>query len=169
MAAKEQVLVEWLRDAYAMEREAATLLENQIRRLNHYPEMQAKLQAHLGETRQQIKVLTECLRRYDTEPPRLKDLATRFMANIQSLATHAADDEVVKYALADYSFECFEVASYRCNIAAAEEVGDQQTKADLERILAEEERMVAWLAEHIPSIGRHYMTRQLTEPAAAKR
>jgi len=169
MTSKEQVLVAWLRDAYAMEREAITLAENQLSRLKNYPEFQARLQEHLTETRHQADLIRECLKRYGSDVSTIKEMVTRLLGNVQSLMTQATDDEGVKYALADYSFESFEIASYRCNIAAAEAVGDTQTKADLESILAQEERMAAWLADYIPNMSRTYIDRQVTDPASAGR
>lgn len=41
----------WLRDAHAMERQAATLLETQIDRPSGYPEAIPRLRQHLEETR----------------------------------------------------------------------------------------------------------------------
>jgi ferritin-like metal-binding protein YciE len=42
-------LIAWLRDAYAMEGQAIELLERQIERREHYPEIRNKLQEHLGQ------------------------------------------------------------------------------------------------------------------------
>jgi ferritin-like metal-binding protein YciE len=169
MASKQQVLVEWLRDAYAMEREAITLYENQLERLSHYTDFKAKLQEHLERTREQAELLKACLARYGSDASTLKDMVTRLVGNVRAMTIQAADDEAVKYALADYTYAHFEIGSYRCNIAAADEAGDAQTKADLERILAEEEAMAEWLAAYIPQISRTYMTTQEKEPELAKR
>ena len=49
----EQRLLGWLQDAYAMEREAATLLKTMAGRLEHYPELRARIQAHVSETHDQ--------------------------------------------------------------------------------------------------------------------
>jgi Domain of unknown function (DUF892) len=50
-------LIAWLSDAYAMEGQAIQLLERQIGRLEHYPEMRRKLEEHLGQTRGQQAAL----------------------------------------------------------------------------------------------------------------
>ncbi len=170
MATKEETLVEWLRDAYAMEKQAIDLIENQLKRLQNYPEFQARLREHLEETRQQADIVKQCLSRYGADVSTFKDMATRFMGNMQSMMTSMAQDEVVKYCIANYSFESFEIASYRCNIAAAEDVGDMQTKRDLETILAQEQRMQAWLEDHTPEITRAYLRAQTEHaPSEVKR
>jgi Domain of unknown function (DUF892) len=58
-------LIDWLRDAHAMEEQAKTMLESQISRLKHYPEALPRLQQHLAETERQAgpAVLLEPRRR----------------------------------------------------------------------------------------------------------
>ena len=54
-------LVHWLRDAYAMEGQAISLLETQASRLESYPDARAKIEAHLRETHRQREAIEECL------------------------------------------------------------------------------------------------------------
>lgn len=169
MSSQRDTFVAWLRDAYAMEKQAIDLLHAQLDRLRHYPEMQGRLREHLEETRGQVAVLERCLKRYNAEPSTFKEAATRFVGMVQSLTTSMADDEVVKDALATSTFEAFEIASYRCNIAAAEILGDQETRRDLEGILAQEQRMQAWMEEQLPVVARLYLQREASHPATASR
>ncbi|WP_175844259.1 DUF892 family protein [Burkholderia contaminans] len=46
MANPHEHLEDWLRDAYAMKRQAQTLLAAQLKRLDHYPQLQDRLQHH---------------------------------------------------------------------------------------------------------------------------
>lgn len=78
-------------------------------------------------------------------------------------------DEVVKGSLVSYAFEHFEAAGYRMLIAASKHVGDQNTQRVCEGILAEEEAMAQWLAEHADSVVDTYLTREAQGSAAAKR
>jgi ferritin-like metal-binding protein YciE len=43
MAVSRENLTAWLRDAYAMENQAIEILEKQASRLEHYPELRAKV------------------------------------------------------------------------------------------------------------------------------
>lgn len=44
-------LNDWLRDAHAMEKQAETMLTAQAERLEHYPELRARIVQHIEETR----------------------------------------------------------------------------------------------------------------------
>jgi len=63
-------------------------------------------------------------------------------------------DEIVKNFLSDYAAEQFEIACYRSLVAAAEELGQPEIARTCEDILAEEQAMAQWLAEHIPEVTR---------------
>ena len=49
MAVSRDNLTAWLRDAYAMENQAIEILEKQANRLEHYPELRAKVRSHLDQ------------------------------------------------------------------------------------------------------------------------
>lgn len=91
------------------------------------------------------------------------------MAMGQALGGMAVNDEIVKGAQAGYVFENLEIASYTILIAAAEAVGDTQTREICERILAEEVAMADWLREHLPELTQAYLTRAATPEVEAKR
>lgn len=59
-------------------------------------------------------------------------------------------DEVVEGALASYTFEHMEIASYRILIATSQEAGDVETQRVCEEILREEEAMASWLETNLP-------------------
>jgi hypothetical protein len=48
-----------LRNAHAMEIQARELMERQSERLDDYPDVKAKLSAHLGETNEQLRRLQQ--------------------------------------------------------------------------------------------------------------
>jgi ferritin-like metal-binding protein YciE len=63
MATAEERIMEWLRDAHAMEEQSEQMLESTARRLEHYPELRARLTSHLEETRRQAERLRRCIER----------------------------------------------------------------------------------------------------------
>lgn len=45
---------DWLRDAHAMEKQAESMLESMVSRIDNYPELRARIEQHLSETKNQI-------------------------------------------------------------------------------------------------------------------
>jgi ferritin-like metal-binding protein YciE len=77
-------------------------------------------------------------------------------------------DEIVKAALATYTFEHMEIGSYRILIATAEALADTETKLVCEQILREEENMARWLEENLPSVTKQYLDREKTSGVTAR-
>ncbi|KAF1050231.1 ferritin-like domain-containing protein [Xylophilus sp.] len=166
--ARNEVL-DWLRDAHAMEQQAEQMLSATAERVEHYPELQARLRSHLEETRGQARRLRAYLEAHGGDTSLVKDVTGRVAAFAQGVGTMAAGDEVVKIALASYHFEQLEIASYRILLAAAELLQDEDLRAVSAGNLAEEEAMAAWLLEQLPSITRQYLQRSETGGLPAKR
>ena len=68
------------------------------------------------------------------------------------------EDEIIKGAMASYTFEHMEAAAYQVLIAAAEAVGDGRTKAVCESILEEELLMATDLESHLPGLTGKYLS-----------
>jgi ferritin-like metal-binding protein YciE len=60
-----------------------------------------------------------------------------------------------------------EIASYRILIAAAEKLGDVETKRALEDSVREEEEMAKWLEAHFSPITLQYLGREEAPKATA--
>ena len=168
MATVEERLVEWLRDAHAMEEQAEKMLRDTANRIEHYPELKAKLESHAAETHAQAERLKSCLVRRGTDTSTVKDLTGKLVAMGQGLSGMFVTDEIVKASMASYTFEHMEIAAYRILIATAEAAGDQQTKQICEQILAEEEAMASWLGENLPPTTRRYLERDAQPGTTAK-
>ncbi|UXY13670.1 DUF892 family protein [Chitiniphilus purpureus] len=166
--AKEN-LIDWLRDAHGMEQQAEQMLKAQAERLDHYPELKARIEQHLQETLGQQQALERCLTRLGGSPSTLKDLAGKLVAFGQAIGGMAVSDEVVKGAMSGYVFEHMEIASYTVLIAAAEAVGDVETKRECMAILEQEVAMAQWLREHLPQVTRTFLARDQAESDSAKR
>jgi ferritin-like metal-binding protein YciE len=161
-------LIAWLRDAYAMEGQAIELLERQIERREHYPEIRNKLQEHLGQTRGQQAALQQAFNLLGEAPSGLKASAMKMAANIQGMLHALASDEVMKHALGSCAFEQFEAASYQALVTAAEQAGEREVVSTCSAILREEEAMAAWIWEQLPQLTKQYLQRSATG-ADAKR
>ncbi len=169
MKAAEKRLVEWLRDAHAMEEQAEQMLKAQASRIENYPEIKRRIEQHIDETANQAKQLESCLSRYDESPSTVKDTTGKMTAMGQALGGMFAGDEIVKGCIASYAFEHMEIASYRVLVATAEEAGDAETKRVCEAILKEEEAMATWLEQHTPQAVHQYLQRDEAPGEDAKR
>ena len=63
------------------------------------------------------------------------------MGAVQGMTTKLAKDELIKNTLHDYGTEHFEIACYTSLIAAAENLGDQETARVRREILRDEQAM----------------------------
>ncbi|NGR07008.1 ferritin-like domain-containing protein [bacterium SGD-2] len=161
-------LLDWLRDAHAMEEQAEQMLTTTAERLKNYPDLRARIEQHIEETRHQAELVRGCIQRLGGDTSTIKDVAAKMMALGQGMSGMFVSDEVVKASLASYAFEHMEIASYRALIAAAEVCGDAETKRVCEQILVQEEAMAQWLAERLPDTVRKFLVRDELPDTTAK-
>ncbi len=162
MTSPREHLIDWLRDAHAMEEQAKSLLQTQIDRLESYPEALPQLRAHLDETERQRVAIERCLERLGADTSTLKDMTTKFMANMQGFAHMMSSDEVLKHALASHAFERFEAACYHSLATAAKAANEPEVERLARDILAEEEKMAAWVWGQIPMLTAKFLERDAT-------
>jgi ferritin-like metal-binding protein YciE len=159
MTKAKENLMAWLRDAHAMEEQAETMLKALAGRTDDFPEIKTLMEKHLRETQRQAKSLQECIQRRGGDTSTLKDVAGKMVAFGQGMSGMFLEDEIIKGAMASYTFEHMEVAAYQVLIAAAEAVGDGRTKAVCESILEEELSMATDLESHLPGLTHKYLSR----------
>jgi ferritin-like metal-binding protein YciE len=169
MATPQENLLDWLRDAHAMEQQAEKMLKAQSERLEHYPKLKARIEQHLQETLDQQQLVEECITRLGGTSSTLKDIAGKLMAFGQAIGGSMMSDEVIKGAMAGYVFENVEIATYTVLIAAAKAAGDKQTQAACEQILPQEEAMAKWLLEHLPELTEAFLQRSENPDLEAKK
>ena len=169
MTTPQEHVIDWLRDAYAMEKQAETMLKAQSSRLDHYPLLKERIDRHIEETLSQQKLLESCLDRLGSSPSAMKDLTARMSAFMQGAGGMAVSDEVVKGGMAGYVFEQVEIAAYTTLIAAANAAGDIETRQVCEQILPQEIEMARWLLEHLPETVTQFVSRSAADRDEAKR
>lgn len=165
----DQRLMQWLRDAHAMEKQAETMLSGMESRIEHYPHLRKRLAQHLKETQHQAQRLDDAIGRLGGSTSALKDTAASLTTMIQNLMTAMAGDEVMKGVLAGYTFEHYEIGSYRILVAAAHTLGDTETTRILRENLREEEDMAQWLSQNIDPLTAEYLEREMRGSERAKR
>jgi len=160
---------DWLRDAHAMEKQAETMLEGMAGRLEHYPDLKARIEQHIEETRGQQQLLQQVIERNNLSNSVIKDTMSKMTAFGQSVGGMFASDEVVKGAISGYVFEQFEIACYTSLIAAAKLVGDVEGARVFEQIREQEIAMADWCATHLPDVTEQFLIRSATPGAEAKK
>lgn len=160
-------LIDWLRDAHAMERTAEKMIEKQLDRLSEHdhPEMVTRLSSHLDETRTQAQRIETCLDRLGSDTSTTKDLLGRF-ASLIGMLNAPASDEPIKHHIGSYTLEHQEIVCYRSLVAAARYLGEEEIAAACQTSLEEEERMADWLGERIGDHTVDFLRRELADRAA---
>jgi ferritin-like metal-binding protein YciE len=149
MAHKELVIA-WLNDAHAMELGIAQVLERHAEEAKDHPHVHAALQRHLEQTRRHAELVKGCVERMGGETSGVKSGMASVMGAVQGMTTKLAKDELIKNTLHDYGTEHFEIACYTSLIAAAENLGDQETARVCREILRDEQAMAEFLFQQIP-------------------
>jgi len=148
--ARDDLFMAWLSNAYDMENALVQVLQNHVKDAQDHPQMHAKIQEHLDKTRQHAELVKGCIEHRGGSPSAVKTGMANLVGVMQGLSTGMAEDELVKNGIADYAAENFEIASYQALITAAHDLGDGQTANVCQQILADEQDMATWLAQHLP-------------------
>ena len=151
------IFVTGLQNAHAVENQALALIDRQLDRLVHYPEVADRLREHRRETVIQIDRLEEILRSLGESHSSLKDFALNMMGNFAAMGHVMADDEILKNSFVNYAFENFEIASYTSLVAMAEAGSFATAKVLLNETLVEEIAMAAWIHETLSDLTRKYV------------
>ncbi|EEH6876783.1 ferritin-like domain-containing protein [Salmonella enterica] len=160
---------DWLRDAHAMEKQAESMLESMASRIENYPDIKARIEQHISETKHQITMLEEVLDRNGISRSVLKDSMSKMAAMGQSIGGMFPSDEIVKGSISGYVFEQFEIACYTSLLAAAKKAGDTASIPTIEAILKEEMQMADWLIKHIPQTMEQFLLRSEADGVEAKK
>lgn len=153
-----ETLIAWLNDAYALEQQLITVLNDHSSDASHHPHIKQRIDQHIEETRHHADIVKDCVERLGGSTSAAKTMMGKMSGLVAGMSTAAVQDELVKNCLAEYSSEHLEIASYEALVAACEALGHQDIADACRRILVDEERMAAWLEEHLPSVVQEYLT-----------
>ncbi len=160
------LFVTGLRNAHAMENQALSIMKPQLSRIEHYPEIAAKLEQHIRETEGQIGRIEEILTGLNEDHSSLKDMALSFTGAMAAMGHTIAGDEILKNSFANYAFENLEIAAYKSLLTIAEIGGHNAAALNLQANLAEEVAMAKWLDENIIDLTKKFVSlRQAGEKA----
>jgi ferritin-like metal-binding protein YciE len=151
-----ELFITGLKNAHALEQQALSIMEPQVRRIEHYPEVADRLQEHIRETHGQLDRINQLLDMFDEKASTLKDMATAMSGGMAAIGHSIFGDEIIKNSFANYAFEHFEIASYKSLIILAEDGGFGNAASPLQQTLREEQAMAEWIDQHLPQVTRRY-------------
>ena len=160
-------IIDWLNDAYAMERALEITLEKQANSGEVHRAIRERAAIHLDETRAHAERLERCLEMVGTKASTFKSTASQLLETGKKYMTMFARDERVKDYLASVGAEYFEVACYKALIAAAQVAGEERMIGPLTKNLREDAAMASWLDENIDAVIRDYLSEATKTSAAA--
>ena len=151
------IYVSSLQSTHGLEIMALQIMERQVERLQHYPEMEAALRRHIVETHGQRDRLEEALDALDAKPSTVKEGFLGFVGNMMALGHVPAQDEILKNAFANRAFENFEIAAYTSLLTVAEAAGRSAHLTGFQQSLAEEQAMARTVADLVRPTTLRYL------------
>jgi ferritin-like metal-binding protein YciE len=146
-------LINWLQDAYAMERGMEITLRVQAESAELPPDTREAIRLHMHETHAHAAAIKDYLGGIGIDASTSR---TRFAQTIGVIRTLGSmfllRDEPIKNALAAYAAEHFEIECYKALRMASLAANEKAIAALCDRILPDEVRMALWLDDHLPGL-----------------
>jgi len=172
LPAGKSKLVQYLNEAYGLERRLETALQAHLALATRTAYKQ-RLRSHLAETKRHAREVAKRIKQLGGTaetidlpgPDTLAGVAQTAVAGAQRAAAlaqgplHALrgtgeEEKQLKNAKTEYASEAEEIATYAAILTLAEELGDRDSARLARAILREEERMRAFLEKEIPRMVR---------------
>ncbi len=159
-------IIDWLREAYAMERGLESALQKHSKNDDLRPEVRNRAAQHLTETQRHAELVKSALQSLGTDTSTLKTGIGVFAQAAKGMGTAFASDERVKDLLDAYSMEHFEIACYTALEVAAQRAGLAQVAEMCRQIIPDEQRMAEALIQSLGSEVSDYLFEAETSEAA---
>ena len=149
-----------LRNQHAVETQAIGTIQNELGRMEPYPELHAKMQEDKQRSETQAARLDDLLAKHGTSKSAVKEVVTGTVATVAGFVHAGSSDEVLKNVLAAVGYKAYEIASYKVLLTLADAAGASQDKAVLEQSMKEEQEMGDWLGSHLPSLVHAFLAQK---------
>ncbi len=146
-----------LRNQHAVETQAIGTIQNELSRMEPYPELHGKMLEDKERSTVQAGRLDELLAKHGTSKSLAKEAITGTVATVAGFAHLGAKDDVLKNVLAAIGFKAYEIGSYKVLLVLADAASATGDKAVLEESMKEEQEMGDWLGLHLPDLVRSYL------------
>lgn len=162
----QEELIEWLRDAYAMEKAMEIALKKQMDSDDTLQPLRDLFEVHYVETQRHAAAVEGCLKSLGSNTSALKTTFAEAIETMKSISSAFARDSGVKSMLASYAAEHFEIGCYLALIAGARNLDLPDVAKACEEILADEQRMADWLEANVPQAVTSYLKESATSDKA---
>lgn len=149
---KHQLITDWLKNAYAMEKSIAEVLAKQLDDAKENPTLHTKLQQHLEQTHHHAEQVKERIEALGDDISSWQTGMAKVMGKTEGLMMSLPDQKLTAHTIADYAAEHFEIATYAAIVHAAIAMGDNDTAELCQNILRDEIDMANWLYENINTV-----------------
>ena len=167
-AVAADLLASEARNLHAIQKNAKAMMLRVIDRLDHYPEAKARLEAHLTDKDDEMRLLEQVLDRAGEKTSDAKDATMGAMGQMTGLLTSALEDDVVKTSMATFGLASYEVAAYEGMIVLARKAGREDAVPQIEQCLSKEKAMAEWLHSHMaPTLEKYLDLRSKMGKSAA--
>ncbi len=146
-----------LRNQHAVETQVIGTIQNELSRMEPYPELHARMRADKERSTTQAARLDELLAKHGTSKSLAKEAVTGAVATVAGFAHAMARDEVLKNVLAAIGFKAYEISSYKVLLTLAEAAGASMDAAVLTLSMKEEQEMGDWLGSHLPDFVQAFL------------
>jgi ferritin-like metal-binding protein YciE len=158
-------IIDWLRDAYSMERGLETSLQKQSQDNDLDVSVRERASSHLEETKRHAELVRSALQSLDADTSAMKTAMGTMGQGFKGLTSQFARDQHIKDLLDAYMMEHFEIACYTSLEAAADHAGFTQVADVCRQIIPDEERMATALIDAIPQETVSYMFKEAHDTA----
>ncbi len=152
-----EIYLTGLRNQHAVETQAIGTIQNELSRMEPYPELHARMQADKERSTTQAARLDELLAKHGSSKSLAKEAVTGAVATVAGFAHAMSGDEVLKNVLAAIGFKAYEIGSYKVLLTLAEAAGATADSAVLTTSMQEEQEMGDWLGGHLPAFVQAYL------------
>lgn len=159
-------LIDWLRDAYAMEKAMELSLKKQIDNQSLSMLVREQSAVHLKETQHHAEAVAACLKRLGSETSTLKTAMAKGLEIMKGASTAFAGDHRVKDLLGMCAAEHFEIACYTALRAGAARFGIFEIVETCNKIIKDEQRMADWLEANLPHVVMTYLEETAVAPVS---
>jgi ferritin-like metal-binding protein YciE len=158
MKSNKEELIEWLRDAYAMENSMEQMLTRVSEDEQAVPAIREIARTHLRETQNHAAQVERCLKILDADTSAIKTGAATVGEFFKDTLASFASDKRIKDLLTGYAAEHFEIACYSAIRVAAQSLGESQIVTICDAIVEDEKRTAKRLQESVPAAVLSYLS-----------
>jgi ferritin-like metal-binding protein YciE len=157
----EDMLVSYMRDAHAMEKNVHKMLQSLVSTTDE-PEIKAAMEHHLEETQRHEELLRARLEQKGADVTAVKDIPAMLGAMAKSIGDMIRSDKPGKNARDAYVTESLEIAAYELLERLADRCGDSATAAIARSNKAEELAMRSKIEQNWDKVLNLTLTEKLT-------